>query len=369
MNTGRIMTYYLRSRVNVVYLSIVIILFFSGCEEERIHVNVDNYIEFLSITPEQETDVKPMLIDARDIIEDYNAKLEAGSKRSKQKKDLLDLKISLLERLHPLMRTILQQLDSKQQRQLWRRSELYYFYTTTRRYAVNNYTFSFKLTHKKSVTPVLSPQSEKGGSPTDPLESWTVYFGMPVYSFFRGNIRKSIDPAARNRFPISIQATLVDKSLRTKEEELSEPLPVSIDPESVIEIRVLLSTRLHTNFIDINNWITFLTLPNDTEVEPVKIVARNEKWFEDRGLLVSKRFPKFLLTLDQQREDVDRAQSEARRYSLENLHTYYQLFFPAEINNAPIISPDVASIKLVFLEDIGSINRAEGTWNFDWTNK
>ncbi|MCP4724713.1 MAG: hypothetical protein GY863_06740 [bacterium] len=52
--------------------------------------------------------------------------------------------------------------------------------------------------------------------------------------------------------------------------------------------------------------------------------------------------------------------------AFQQYNTYYQLFFPAKISGNEILSPDNDYIKLVFLDEVGSRQRAEGTWVFDW---
>jgi len=362
--------------ISIIFAAVLIVISgFSaaGCEEERIDVIVDNYLEFLEITPEQEPVIKAMLNTARSIVEDYY-KIRDAAEQSKTRKmtkdDLLNMRIDLLKRLSPVMESISQELNNNQ-RLLWRRSELYYFYTEIRRYALDNYNKAHKLSFEKTVTPGFLKQPKEGVFALDPIEQWTIYFGLPMYPNLAGDISNSMPPAARLTFPISIQATLMDTTLLVRESDIALAYPQDISPESVIEMRVLLHTRLHSNYVDINNWIPFLELSNGAEIEPVKAVKRDEQWFADRGLLLSNRIPEFLTSTEPEREIPDRQMTERQapmrsRGVFTTYTEYYQLFFPAFINEAPLISPAVDHIKLVFLEEIGSNNRAEGFWKFDW---
>lgn len=363
----------IRPRIITAILIVISGFSVAGCEEERIDVIVDNYLEFLELTPEQEPVIKAMLNTARSMVEDYY-KIRNAAKQSKSQKmtkdDLLVTRVDLLERLSPIIENISQELDNKQQL-LWRRSELYYFYTEIRRYALDNYNKVHKLSFEKTVTPGFLEQEQKSVFALDPVEQWTIYFGLPMYSNLTGNISNSMTPEVRRTFPISIQATLMDTTLLKRESNIAETYPQGISPESVIEIRVLLSTQLHPNYVDINNWIPFLELSSGAEIEPVKAIKRDEQWFADRGLLLSNRIPKFLTSPEPEREAPERQmtdrQAPVRSRGGFMTHTeYYQLFFPASINEEPLISPAVDHIKLVFLEEIGSINRAEGIWKFDW---
>ena len=351
----------------------------AGCELDKIDVIVENYLEFLEVTPEQEPVIKAMLITARNILDDYYKALddaEQDKNKRMTKDDLLNARIDLLERLSPVMENISRELVNNQ-RLLWNRSELYYFYTEMRRYALDNYNRIHRLSFEKTVTAGFLEQQKEGVVALDPVEQWTIYFGLPMYSNLAGNTANSMLPEARGTFPIGIQATLMDSTLLNRESNVAETYPEDITHESVIEIRVVMSTRLHPNYVDIDNWIPFLELSNSNAIEPVKIVERDEQWFSDRELLLSNRIPEFLTFTEPIREAPDRQMPERlpteqqvpfRSRAEFTTHTgYYQLFFPAYINNEPVISPAVEFIKLVFLEEIGSINRANGVWKFDWS--
>ena len=344
----------------------------TGCEDNRIHVTVENYLGFLGITPEEEPEIEALLAELHDIVEEYNKKLDEGAEESHRERyksnNLLKLRINLLESLNPLMVEIYEKLDDRQ-RSTWIRTELYYFYLNTRKYVINHYSATLDFASDRRVTPGALQEPKKGFPPEKPIEQWTIYFGLPMYSFSANNTRKSIPKAARGSFPISIQATLMDKTVLEGERDLTESYPPDFAPESVIEVRVLLSTRLHPNYIDIDNWIPFLELPGGVEVEPMKIIKRDENWFEKRGLLLSSRIPKFLSSPESAGEAPGRRINAARGGLFTRYNEYYQLFFPAFINNRALISPETAYIDLVFLEEIGSVNRAEGTWRFNWSNK
>ncbi|KPK89535.1 hypothetical protein AMJ80_09670, partial [bacterium SM23_31] len=286
-------TYKIRNGQNLtlhIFITAILVVIFgfsvAGCEVEKINVIVENYLEFLEVTPEQEPVIKAMLITARNILEDYYKALddaEQDKNKKMTKDDLLNARIDLLERLSPVMENISRELVNNQ-RLLWSRSELYYFYTEMRRYAFDNYNKIHKLSFEKTVTPGFLEQQKEGVVALDPVEQWTIYFGLPMYSNLAGNTANSMLPEARGTFPIGIQATLMDSTLLNRESNVAETYPEDITHESVIEIRVVMSTRLHPNYVDVNNWIPFLELPNGNAIEPVKTVERDEQWFSDREL-------------------------------------------------------------------------------------
>jgi len=357
-----------------------------ACEEQQIHVNVENYLEFLGITEDDQTDMRPLFTKASDVIEDYNTSIGVGLETSSTgrytQEDLLKLKTDFLEKLHPVMIEIDEQLGDSQ-RYTWRRTELFYFYNETREYVIRNLTTNISLAYETTVSPGNVSHIQRGSSILSPIEMWTLYFGLPMYSFYTGNTTGSISQRGRSSFPVSIQATLMDESLLELEEGNPESLPSDIEPGSVIEIRVLVSSRLHPNFSDINNWVPFIRLPDGSEIEPRKIIERDEEWFKERNLLISSRLPGFLITpfsnrsVQQDREGYgggrggggSRAGGGRGRTSRELFQTYnsyYQLLFPAERTNKMVITPATDYLELVFLQGIGSESSAKGKWKFVW---
>ncbi|MCH7781555.1 hypothetical protein IID62_00670 [candidate division KSB1 bacterium] len=356
----------------------------SGCEEQQIHINVENYLDFLEITDENQPEVRPLLTKASEIVESYNKSIETGldqsDKRRYSREDLLELKTEFLEQLHPVMIEIDEQLDDSQ-RFSWRRTELIYYYNETREYVLKNFNSAIKISYETTVSPGRSSQVQRGSRLQSPFELWTVYFGLPMYSFYTGNTSGSISQRGRNSFPISIQATLMDKSLRDLEKDKPNSLPSDVEPESVVEIRVHVSSRLHPNYSDINNWIPFIRLPDGSEIEPRRIIEQDEEWFKERNLLISSRLPSFLSTplsarnSQQGRQGLfgmgrGRGSGGGRGRFSEEIsqvyNTYYQLLFPAQWSNKPVIAPGTNYLELIFLEEIGSESNARGTWKFVW---
>ena len=371
-------------KLPVMFIILFTAVLLSGCEEQQIHVDVENYLEFLEITDENQPEMRPLLTKASEIVESYNKSIEIGldqsDKRRYSREDLLELKTEFLEQLHPVMIEIDEQLDDSQ-RFTWRRTELIYYYNETRGYVLKNFNSAIKNAYETTVSPGRSSQVQRGSRLQSPFELWTVYFGLPMYSFYTGDISGSISQRGRNSFPISIQATLMDKSLRDLEKDKPNSLPSDVEPESVVEIRVHVSSRLHPNYSDINNWIPFIRLPDGSEIEPRRIIEQDEEWFKERNLLISSRLPSFLRTplstrnSQQGRQGIfgigsGRGSGGGRGRFSEELsqvyNTYYQLLFPAQWSNKPVIAPGTNYLELIFLEEIGSESNARGTWKFVW---
>ncbi len=348
----------------------VIMTLSSGCNEERIIIDVENYIDFLDLTSKQESEISPMFEQVKDIINNYNNQILVDStvKRNKQdRRDVrLKLKIYLLQELNPVISSIYERLDAIQRNSL-KRSELYFHYNNTRQYVVNNISLGNELSFEQFVSPGNELSSNHLYTGSEYSKNWTVHFGLPMNSASNRNVRNSINAGGRRNFPSSIQAILMDKTLLNSESSLHDSYPPDIDIDSMLEIRVIIASRLHENFVDIKNWITFLELSNGTEIESVKSIRRDKEWFDDRiGKLVTNNLPDFIFAGDELEEQFQHKPSPRRRARLDNHVAYYQLFFPAAIYNTPIISEEINYIRMVFLQEIGSENRASGTWILEW---
>jgi len=367
-------------KLPVAFIILFSVALLSGCEEQQIHINVENYLEFLEVADDNQQEVRTLLTQVSDIFEGYNTSIEIGLEQSStgrySQDDLLELKTDFLEQLHPVMIEIDEQLDDSQRFTL-RRTELFYFYNETREYVIRNLNTNITLAHETTVSPGNVSKVQRGSRLQSPMEMWTLYFGLPMFSFYRGNTTGSISQRGRTSFPISIQATLMDKSLRELEKDKPEPLPSDIEPESVIEMRVLISSRLHPNYSDINNWIPFIRLPDGSEIEPRRIIERDEEWFKERNMLISSRLPSFLNTpLETRNPQQGRGGGAGRgsgggrggfsRGLSQVYNSYYQLLFPAQWTNKMVISPGTDYLELVFLEGIGSDSSAKGKWKFVW---
>ena len=107
-------------------------------------------------------------------------------------------------------------------------------------------------------------------------------------------------------------------------------------------------------------------MPDGRQIEPKMIIEKDKNWFEERDMLLSSRIPEFLSSPEPQVDPgVGRGVSSMRE-RFERFDRYYQLIFPAELSNTPVLSPETRSIELVFLEEIGSEKRAKGTWRLNW---
>ncbi len=362
--------YILTKRVLISGILLFALIFTTGCQEEQIILDIDSYIEFLNISESQIEEVRPIFDEISDIVNSYNLSIENDSQVKKGKQERrdfrLNLKIELLRQLNPVLSSLYEKLDVIQRNSL-ERSELYYNYLTTKRYVVNNIRPVSEVTYERFVTPKIELATDHIYTGEDYYKNWTIQFGLPMNSVSGRSIQKSINAGGRRSFPTSIQATLMDKTLLEREPAGSNGYPAGFDSQSYLEIRVIMSSRLHENFVDIEKWIPFLELSNGVISEPVKAIKRDIEWFEDRSVkLVTSNMPAFIFSNEELEEQFEKRPTPRRSIRLESHVAYYQLFFPAEINNAPILSDDISNMRLVFLQEIGSNNRAEGIWHLIW---
>ena len=176
-----------RRAVSIVLMSVVCAIGFA-CEEQRLQVNVDNYMQFLNINQETQQGIRPLLVSASEIGEEYNNAIAEGTSRSLSRveaaNELLQLKIDTLERLFPTMKGINEGL-SDNQRNIWRRSELYYFYFDTRDYIFKHYRSNLGISYNISVTPGVTLSEGRGFRQQSPIEQWTVYLDCRCIHFIQ----------------------------------------------------------------------------------------------------------------------------------------------------------------------------------------
>jgi hypothetical protein len=352
-----------------------------NCNELPADMNVDNYITFLEITPEQKPEILPILEKIRDIYIGYQSTLKQAQKSEKTNADsIAKWKYEMVEQLHPSMRDMKLKLTQKQ-RSVWAQSEAYYYFQNSREDVIKYITKHNPPQDQKKVLPGSLTPVSKGFTPQKPIEQWTIFL-----SELRGNAFTRTQGGSAG-FPIQVQATLMDQSLRKDEEQLPSPFPEGINPESVIEIRVILQTGLHQNYIDISRWTPFISIPGGTDIEPIKIAPRDKAWFEERGITRFRTLPDFLLSNDVYIPEEPSSggfgglprtimtppssfpMSRSTPGLFQQYTAYYQLFFPAEANGEKIIAPPVKSIKLTFIESPENPARANGTWQFIWPKK
>ena len=369
-------------RIFCIFVFLLGALIFLVCDDAPEDVNIENYLTFLKVTKEQEPEILPLLEEIRDTYGNFRTKLtQAKNTQITTSDSIAKWKYQLIEQLHTPMRDIKQKL-TPQQRSYWAQSEAYYYYQKIFEEVVNYISTRNPMQDTKKVTPGASAEAAQNFLPQKSVEFWTIYFGEG-----RGS-SAALQGRGSAGFPLFIQATLMDQSFRNAEAALPSPFPETIKPDSVIEIRVILRTRLHQNYVDISRWIPYIRIPGGTDIEPIAITKRDKVWFEERGITLFKALPDFLAVNDAYVREESRPMSgrnpvqipnlitpipsvppEMRSQGFEQYFAYYQLFFPAERNGKKIIQPTTKEIELIFLEEIGSTSRSSGTWRFEWNKK
>ena len=346
----------------------------SGCRNDRIDLIVDNYIEFLEITPEQEPEARRILGDARGIFDKYYAKLDDAKAAGTRITDkmVVDGQISMMNELHETLKEM-QRLLTDNQQEIFLRSELYYFYNETRSDLARDISLSDEydiLTYERMVYPGLLSATNRSEELLQRPGAWSIYFGQSVMRGVMRNISNSLSSNARN-FPIGIQATLVNNYGQN-----------AIAGEQFTEVRAVVQSRLHPDYTNIDRWVVYLETSGGLQTDPVRIEPVTKEWFVSEGLLNMNEMPEFITEPVAFRGGMERRESRMGRGPvLERPFTgrnndrqemfrlssgYYRFFFPYKLNGTPIISPQTEWIKIVFLEEIGSKEYAEGVWHLQW---
>lgn len=366
--------YFYPARI-ILFALLLTVLLIAGCKEERVDLIVDNYINFLEITPEQEPDIRKILTEAKTVIANYYVSYDsaetAKNRYKLSKKEVVDLKISMMNNLYPVYNKLRQSL-TRPQRSIFARSELNYLYSETRSDILKDYRADNEIPYQRHVFPVSRNYSDNNLN-DNPFEPWTIYFGQSMFPSLFGSTRESISKNARRNFPIGIQATLINNY---KPGDSDEETAADEEPDKYTEIRLMLFSRLHESFSDIERWVVFIECSDGTQIEPVKIVKQDRDWFSENRLLFSNELPPFLMNYSIDREekpsragDNQRAEPEfdrRSRFGMTLHRNYYQVYFPKSVNNKPLLSPSRDFIKLVFLEEVGSKETAHGVWFFNW---
>ncbi|MFC1728696.1 hypothetical protein ACFL6I_00030 [candidate division KSB1 bacterium] len=350
----------LRSRSTGLVLVLIALCMQIMCRDERVELNVENYIRFLEVSAEQEPAVRRHLETARTTIDSYYEKwvMQKASREEISEEEYMAGATEMLKELNSAIKSINEELTETQRMTLLR-TELYYFYSEMRSELVDYYSLEDTIDQEADVEP---SRIHEGDSEYD-LFDWTIFFGQNVFPRLIGQRRMSMSRNSSSRFPAGIQATLINTFSAGQIQSPAGNLPKDMHTE----IPVVLYSSLHRNFTKIDAWIIYLELPDGTQIEPVKIVPRDEDWFRERGLLLSNRIPEFLLTDPViYRGEEQPAAFEPGRSMFELSSAYYQLLFPYAIKGKPLISPANKQIRMVFLEEVGGTQMAEGSWTFRW---
>ncbi len=354
----------------ILLLSVITLTILFGCRDFQPEIVVDNYINFLDLSEEQEKVIKPQLEDIHNKVHQYFAEVNSKKKESKMisKKEGLRLKINLMESISPVVNSIMESLNDEQMT-YWARSELFYFYVESRRDISEELLESYNIPYKRTIPSELITGDMKFDEKVEYIDNWTIYFGQNTFPFYYSKATKGIKGSRmqKARFPIGVQATIIDSSVQEFEDHFIDNLPVDLPDEPFIELRAVLSTTQHPNFINIDNWVVFIENSKGIQIEPLKIEKKTRDWFYDRELLYASRLPDFLQPVSRGKSTEPGSRSMRRGMGgMQQYNTYYQLFFPAKVSGSELISPGNEYIKLVFLDEVGSRSRAEGTWILDW---
>jgi len=346
-----------------------------SCTEERVNINIDNYIVFLKAAPEQEPDIRRQLEKARGIFSAYYAKLDSVKAlrntipADRLKDELFKEKTAMASELYTVIRSVQELLDDDQ-RAIFARSELYHFFDEMRLDIMNDSRAADRIPYERRVSPGVQQPGGKGAAGSA-LRDWTVYFGQSVHPLL-GNAQGSLSRSARRLFPIGVQATLMNNYPAGNMQAFNEPDAVNPDRRRTTDINVIVFSRIHESFTDINRWVVFLELSDNTQIEPVKVIPLTKEWFDENNLLPSSRLPSFFMPADAARERTggEMGGYRNRRFpgisGQELYRSYYRLVFTYAINGTPLIYPGNDFLRLVFLEKVGSSESAHGIWYLDW---
>ncbi|MCP4725016.1 MAG: hypothetical protein GY863_08275, partial [bacterium] len=341
------------TKITYKILLLSLLMLFLGCRDFQPEIVVDNYINFLDLSEEQEKEIRPRLEDIHNQVhsffEEINTRKQNTQSISKQEE--LKLKIDLMDSISPVVNSIMESLNDEQM-SYWARSELYYFYAQSRMNISEELLENYKIPYKRTVPAELVRGEMKFNEKAEYIDNWTIYFGQNTFPFYYGKATKGIKGGRmqKSRFPIGIQATIVDSAVHEFEDHLIDNLPKNTPEDPYIELRAVLSTTRHPNFIDIENWVVFIETSEGIQIEPIRVEKKTRDWFFDRELLYASRLPEFMQPRIQKKSD-DASNRNMRRGggAFQQYNTYYQLFFPAKISGNEILSPDNDYIKLVFL--------------------
>ncbi len=352
-------------------LLLVTVMIISGCKEIRPEINIDSYITFLDLSVEQEKIITPQLVNIKNIIDEYYSTVEPENTSEPQlpyEKEI-DLKVAVLDKVTPVMQNIRDQLNYEQLR-FWSRSELYYFYSAARNEVADYYMDLFKLPYKRKVPYEIVSGKTNFENKQEYIDNWSIYFGKPTFPFYKKNNSRSIKSSqggGKYRFPLGVQALISNDKLSYYEKELKDNLPENLPETPLMEIRVVLSTTDHPNFIDIENWIVYIETSDGGQLEPLHVVKRDKSWFESRDMLYTTRLPDFLKPGMQENRRSDTERNIQRNTMIQQYNSYYQLFFSEKYKGHELFSPENSYIKLIFLEEVGGRSLAEGIWVLDWS--
>jgi len=363
----------------------IFLVFLTGvcCDTEEVSVNPVEIAGYLELDEGQKEKLMPVFEQVRDIFKDYYARKKAGTIRHNQvKKTGLDKEwITVLDKAYNLLREVPDDLNARQ-RMLWRQTKIYRLFIYERSEIMRKLMEENKEKYRINVTPTLdSDFYSKNFTGSDKLyDLWSVTFGSGAGLIGRRVDLSSIESEGRYSFPATITALLVDPKIIEYEfrekysdrkdewDTLRKKYITEINADNNILVRVSLFSNLHEKFVHLKNWIVYLEDDKERQIEPVKTEKVDDSWPHNEREIELPDFIKSWRTRDRafrQRDNEMNFPGPERGIGMQFYKSYYLLYFPKVIGGREVISRDVHYLKLIFLREIGSAEKAEGVWMFN----
>ncbi|RKY84303.1 hypothetical protein DRQ09_08815, partial [candidate division KSB1 bacterium] len=369
-------------RKNFKYLFFIILFLFIFCEQEQIKIDPLALSKFLELNEGQKAELIPVFEQVKQIFNEYyrNKNLKENTNKKNVVSEIDEDWINTLDKVFLLIKDIPEKLNSRQ-KLLWSRTKLYRLFIYERSEIIRKIMSKNKERFRVEVKPTLDPEfyikGFKGNK--DLYRKWTVTFGSGQGLYYRRVDIASVKKKGRYTFPITVVATLVDPEImeyefrnkypdrRNEWDILRKKYLSEINPDNDVLVRVSLFTSLHPKFVDIKNWIVYLEDNNNRQIEPEKVVERKEPWkyYEPEVKIPEFAKGRTLRGLEPNRQFQRGGELPLKsNVKMENYSSYYLLYFPSVFNGSRVIGDNVEFLKLVFLKDIGSNEKAEGIWIF-----
>lgn len=357
-------------------ISLVFLVLLFACKKDvGLFYYPEKMAEYLELRPEQKKDVMPVLESIQDEIFTFfkewrkKTRRQPGSDMSSMREEFEENRIKVIDLIKTKVNTLTSYLDKGQRKKLLNIQipELY-FQEAMMLQAEYQRELSKQETSTVKVVPTFSRADIPDNLPgyNELVEHWTVTFGMQ-----RGGSRSILlgngGSAGNGRFPLRIKATFVDPLLlvaKNNETPANSTSAIHVYDFSFekAEIYVSLTTSFHESYLDLNNWIVYLENDKVEQFEPY-IIEKQDKPFIKRPAMFD--FFSFREPEETMEESSDYRQYPGGSFFGEPPKSaYYKIEFRSKTAGEPIINRRTSYIKLVFLKEIGTDEKAEGKWEF-----
>jgi len=376
-------------------ITFLLAFFLLHCEPEEFMISPLELAKYLELNEIQETKLMPVFEEIEGIFKEYySGKKKSTVTGQRAADDELDEEwVTTLDKAYKLMKTIPDEMNP-QQKMLWRQTKLYRLFIYERGEILKKLRDINTEEYRTKVAPSLEPELVYKEYPGDKeiYKKWKVTFGSGYGIFTKKINMASVDKRGRYSFPAAISALLLDPKIveyefrqkypdrRDEWNSLRKEYLAEVNPDNNILIRLSLYSALHPKFTDIYDWIVYIENDNGVQIEPLKIEEHNVPW---DYFNTEEDLPDFLKMRGMQRAEMtersmdgperitgntERIQQPAERgqvgFAPAGHYRYYLLFFPREVSGDAVINGNVKYLRLVFLKDIGSPEKAEGMWYF-----